>query len=181
MSTIIITIVVCLLAAGLIGLGTLAALASGDSGPTRFATSQPTSPIEFLAEAAWAATVRVDVASSPANVWKQVSDGPLVALSPMISGPQTAGDERRYRGLVAAASRSVQTDPTTGLITVGIGVSIPIAVKSFAERIIVTGNDGKATIVYTLAVQPRIIGFLPLRWTATFIRPIMRFAVKRAF
>ncbi|WOC14280.1 hypothetical protein [Gordonia sp. MP11Mi] len=181
MLTIIIAVIACLLAAGVIGLGILAVLASGEAGPKRFATSEPASPIDFFTDASWAATVRVEVAQSPANVWEQACDGPLVTLAPIVSGPRTAGDERQYHGLIAATSRTVQSAPESGLIAVGTGVSIPIAVKSFAERIVITGGGGKATIEYTLAVQPRLIGFLPLRWTAAFIRPFMAFAVKRAF
>lgn len=181
MTSTILIVVACVVAAGVIGLVTLIALSSGKTGPRRFAVAEPTSLDDFFTEAPWVATVRVTVPHTPAQVWKQATDGPFVEFGPLIRGPQATDGERQYRGLIAATSRTVHSRPDTGLVAVGTGVSVPLAVKSFTERVRVTDARGGAIIDYTLAVAPRFIGFLPLQWTVAFFRPFITAAIKRAF
>lgn len=183
MIAIIIVIACLVVVVGLLGILVLAGLASGESGPRRFAVSEPTSASGLFTGATWAATVSVEVARPAAQVWKQAAQGPFVAFGPLIRGPEARGDHRLYRGLIAAASRTIESTPDTAIVAVGTGISIPLVVKSFAERVVLTGRrEGTSTnIEYTLAVQPRFFGFVPLRWTAVFVRPFMAAAIKRSF
>lgn len=177
----LIVVIAGLIVAGVIGLVVLAGLASGATGPKRFAVSEPVSVVEFFADAPWAATVDVDVAESVAQVWNQATGGPLLALGSVIRGPEVRGNDRQYRGLVAATCRVLEATPDSGIVAVGTGVSIPLVVKSFAERVVVSSRGSGTRIEYTLAVQLRFIGFLPLQWTAVFVRPFIAAAIKRAF
>lgn len=177
----IVSVVAALVVLGVIALVTLAVLAGGRTGPRRFALAPPADPTEFLASAPWGATVSIDLPDSPSDVWKQVLDGPTLGASPVLSGPTANGDDRVYRGLVAFTSHVVEQNPHHGLIATGSGISIPLAIKSFAERWSVTQNGTGSTLTYTVAVAPRFIGFLPLRWTAVFAKPFIKFGVRRAF
>lgn len=96
--TAIIIVIACLVVAGLLGTLALAGLASGESGPKRFAVSEPTSASGLFTGAVWAATVSVEVAQPPGQVRKQVTDGRFVALSAVVRGPETRGAHRRHRG-----------------------------------------------------------------------------------
>lgn len=180
-TVIVVSVLAALAVLGVIALVTLAALAAGTTGPRRFALAAPADPADFLASAAWGATVSIDLPDAPPQVWKQVLEGPTIGVRPILSGPTPDGDDRVYRGLIAFTSHVVEQTPQTGLLAIGSGVSIPLAVKSFVERWSVAQNGTGSTLTYTVAVAPRFIGFLPLRWTAVFAKPFIRFGVRRAF
>jgi hypothetical protein len=181
-STIVI-IVGTAVAAALISVLALAALSAGENGPRRFALSAPVDTGRFIdRDAAWAATVEFEVRRSVDVVWQQLLDGPIVALGPAINGPTVVGVTRTYHGIVAATADVVDQSNRSSVTTVGSAISIPVVVKSFAERFTVAPvNKSSSRVTYTLAVQPRFIGFLPLRWTAVFARPVIKFVMKMAF
>ncbi len=178
---IIVSVVAALVVLGVIALVTLAVLAGGRTGPRRFALAPPADPTEFLTSAPWGATVSIDLPDTPSQVWQQVLDGPTIGASPVLSGPVTEGNDRVYRGLVAFTSQVVEQNAQHGLIATGSGISIPLAIESFAERWSVAQSGTGSTLTYTVAVAPRFIGFLPLRWTAVFAKPFIKFGVRRAF
>ncbi|WP_341267797.1 hypothetical protein [Gordonia malaquae] len=182
-STIVIIAVAVAAAAALIGLLTLGALSAGEKGPRRFSLSPPVDTARFIdIDAAWAATVEFEVRRSVDVVWQQMLDGPIVALGPVINGPTTVGVTRTYHGIIAATADVVDQSARSSVTTVGSAISIPVVVKSFAERLAVAPvNESSSRVTYTLAVQPRFIGFLPLRWTAVFARPVIKFVMKMAF
>lgn len=178
---VIVSVIAALAGLGVIALVTLAVLAGGETGPRRFALVPPADPTDFLVSAPWGANVSIDLPDTPSHVWKQILDGPTIGARPLLSGPTTGGNDRVYRGLVASTSHVVEQTPQNGLIATGSGISIPLAIKSFAEQWSVTQNGTGSTLTYTVAVAPRFIGFLPLRWTAVFAKPFIRFGVRRAF
>ncbi|MEJ9077720.1 SRPBCC family protein [Gordonia malaquae] len=163
------------------GILVLVSLSAGDTGPRRFALSEPDVAV-FFDESAFSVTASVEVAADPAAVWSQVADGPTVSLGPIFRGPEVRGDQRTFRGLVSANSRVVEMSAQGGLVAVGTGISIPFVVGAFAERVAVSAGSGLGSrIEYTFALEPRMFRFIPLRWAAVFVRPVMSAAIKRAF
>ncbi|QRY63188.1 hypothetical protein JVX90_02785 [Gordonia sp. PDNC005] len=181
-STIVI-IVVAVAAAALIGVLTLAALSAGEKGPRRFSLSAPADTARFIdRDAAWAATVEFDVRRSVDAAWQQILDGPIVSIGPVLNGPTVVGVTRTYHGIIAATAEVVEQSNRSSITTLGSAISIPVVVKSFAERLTVAPvNESSSRVTYSLAIQPRFIGFLPLRWTAVFVRPVITFFLKSEF
>ncbi|GED96633.1 hypothetical protein [Gordonia crocea] len=161
----------------------LKVLASGKVGPNRFALTAPTDARRFLDRgAAWAVTAEVEVPRNVSVAWKQALNGPLIGLAPLYSGPSVDGATRTYRGVVAMTTSVVDIVGNQTMVAVGTGVSVPFVVKHIAEEVVVTARGADTSVVaYTVAVHPRFIGFLPLRWTAVFVRPFLAFALRRAF
>ncbi|GAB08488.1 hypothetical protein GOARA_012_00380 [Gordonia araii NBRC 100433] len=183
MGTIIIIVVLVAAALGLGGLFVLALLASGSTGPRRFRIDAPADLRAFLDhEAAWAVTAEVEVPVDVATAWRQVLNGPLIRLAPVYSGPTADGGTRAFRGIVAMTSTVVDTSGAQRMAAVGVGTSVPIVVKGIAEEAVVVARGRNRSIVtYTVAIEPRFVGFLPLRWTGVFVRPFLAFAIRRAF
>ena len=171
-------------AAALAGIGALAVLfvlAHGENGPRRFRVD----PVEgdpgtYLDEkATWAATAEVTVPVKPDQVWATLTEREHLRLPLIVSGPQWEGEEAAYRGAFAAWSERVaRSEQERELTTIGVGVSAPLLIKSFGQRYLLRPGANGTTVTWTIAITPKWVGFLPLRWTGVFARPVLKFALR---
>ncbi|MUM19769.1 SRPBCC family protein [Mycobacterium sp. CBMA271] len=161
----------------------LGALASGARGPRRFEVSGVGPDVDkyFDSGSAWAATVETTVSVPAEHVWRQLSAGDYLGVVPFVTGPRIVGLDLSYRAvLIALSERIVRNDPAKELIAVGTGLSIPLLLRSFAERWVLIADGPKVKVQWTVAFTPQWIGWFPLRWTAFAVRPFMKAVLKMA-
>lgn len=168
---------------GVVAAVVLATLASGSKGPSRFEVAGVGPDVDgyFERGATWAATVETTVPVPAEQVWKRLSAGGYLDGVPFLKGPRIVGLELSYNAvLLALSERIVRNEPSTELVAVGTGLSIPLALKSFAERWVLVPEGSGTTVRWTVALTPQWIGWFPLRWTAFVVRPFMRAVLKIA-
>ncbi|MFB7716698.1 SRPBCC family protein [Nocardia sp. NPDC056100] len=126
-------------------------------------------------------TVTNHLAAPPDKVWP-VLENNAFSWIPMINGVSYA-DTDRAPGAVrkldllffAAAEQVTHRSPGSRLSVTGIHTSIPVAVKSYTvDYQLRETDDGGTDLEWTIAGRPALFAFLPLSWTAVFIRPFAR-------
>lgn len=182
MTNIIIIAAAVIIVGGLIGGLVLIALAAGPNGPGRFPVSKPEGDLAryFERDASWAATTTVALPASSAALWDAIATKPYLSAFPFVTGPVTDANGARITRLTIGAieEQVVAQSPESELVTVGTGISVPLALNSYAQRITLVDNGSERTVAWTLAMTPKWVGFLPLRWTAVFVRPFMGILLK---
>lgn len=125
-------------------------------------------------------------AAMPWQVWSALEEGACTWI-PMIGGV-TYRDHDRGPGTVrtldaivfAAAEQVTRRDSCTRLSVVGIETSIPLLVKSYTMDFRLTETSAGATVLrWTIAGRPAVFAFVPLSWTAVFIRPFVQVVLRR--
>ncbi|MEU0544484.1 SRPBCC family protein [Nocardia sp. NPDC005978] len=141
---------------------------------------------EFLADrGVFAVTATREFTAPAAKVWDALQlDGgfswlPLITGIRYRDGSRSVGAMRSFDApLFAVQERVVTHTPHTRLTVTGTRISIPVLVSGFAQDYRLTEHDGRTTLAWTIAVRPRVGGFLPLRWGAPFARPFAAWAIK---
>jgi hypothetical protein len=178
-----------IIAATLIGVGiicaaVLALLAAGNDAPRRAPLRRPPSASESYIDrtASWAATARTDSAASPGSVLRVLTEQPYLNRLPFVTGPLPLAAGRRVTRtpLIGYEEEVVVRIPDREYATVGTGISIPLTIESFAQRFRIEPSGNGSRIEWTVAVTPKFIGWLPLRWTGFIARPVMRIVLAAA-
>ncbi|MGH3726065.1 MAG: SRPBCC family protein [Mycobacterium sp.] len=157
---------------GLVGAVLLYALASGEGGPSRFSAVQASQGF-FDKGASFAVTAQITVPGPVERVWALVAQGGYLDGWPLITGPTRAGDVLTVRTPLLALSEKVVHEDGEEFVAIGTGLSVPIVLKSFGERWRLAADKDKVVVQWTVALTPRWIGWLPLRWTAFAVRPFL--------
>lgn len=130
-------------------------------------------------------TTKRDFPFPPHKVWDALQLNGAFSWIPLINGMRYRDEYRRegatrsFDGMLFAAQEKVITmAPHRRLTVTGTKISIPLAVKSFAEDYQLTETADGTTLTWTIAVRPRIGSFLPLRWGAPFVRPFLAFGIR---
>ncbi|MFE3543738.1 SRPBCC family protein [Nocardia sp. NPDC059177] len=125
-------------------------------------------------------------AATPWEVWGALEDGAFTWI-PFIDGVTYRGPDRG-EGTVrtldaivfAAAEQVTHRDPQTRLTVAGIRTSVPLLVQSYTMDFELTETpDGTTVLRWTVAGRPAIFAFVPLSWTAFFVRPFVRVVLGR--
>ncbi len=191
---VVLVLLVALLTGGALAVLVLSILAAGKRGPQRFSVDPLTEHLDgyFATSAAWAATATITVPGSAEQLWSRLGSGGYLDAIPFVNGPSRTGDTLEYRATVLALSEHiVHKEPLRGFTAIGTGVSIPLLLKSFGEQWAIEpmtpqsdmtspSTTDAVTVSWTVAFTPRWVGWLPLRWTAFAVRPLMTFAMKQA-
>ncbi len=132
------------------------------------------------------------------EVWERLTEAEYLTSLPFLRGPSWApdtgdpdgdwhsvrvGSQRSMSGtILSVGQRVVEVVDGERLTLTGTGVSVPFAIKNFAERFtIVDGARSRTvTVIWEIGGSPRWIGFLPWRWGAPFMRPILGFVLRHA-
>lgn len=162
-----------LIIGGLVGAVLLYVLASGEGGPSRFGATHA-APGFFDKGAAFAVTAQITVSGPVERVWAQVAQGGYLDGLPLVAGPTRAGDLLTYRTPLLALSEKVVHEDGQEFVAIGTGLSVPLTLKSFGERWRLSADKDKVVVQWTVALTPRWIGWLPLRWTAFVVRPVLK-------
>ena len=152
-------------------------LASGPKGPQRFKVRM-VGPEYFDSAASFAASAEIAVSAPIEKVWSQVSKGDYLDALPFVSGPRRSGDALTTRTpLLALSEKVVRSEQLRELVAIGTGLSVPLVVSSFGERWLLDTEGEHVRVRWTVAFTPRWIGWLPLRWTAFAVRPVLKFVL----
>ncbi|WP_327145067.1 SRPBCC family protein [Nocardia sp. NBC_01327] len=140
---------------------------------------------EFLDRATFTVTAGREFPFPPHKVWDALQLNGTFSWIPLINGIRYRDDYRRegalrsFDGLLfAVQERVIIMAPNQQLTVSGTTISIPFLIKAFAEDYRLTETADGTRLTWTIAFQPRIGSFLPLRWAAPFIRPFARFGLK---
>lgn len=177
MNVIVIAAAVGIVAAAALGAAVLVGLAAGPKGPRRFRLKPPGDPEKFIDDdASWAATAQITSSATPEAIWKVLDATAYLARLPFIDGPVPGrSDARETRLTLASVEEHVaHRQPGEDLITVGTGFSVPLAVSACAQRFTIQAEGSQTVVRWTIAVTPKWVGFLPLRWTGFLARPAMK-------
>ena len=167
----------CLVIVGLVVVVVLNVLASGPKGPKRFKV-QMVGPTYFDSEASFAVSAEIAVSAPVEKVWSRVFEGDYLDALPFISGPTRSGDDLTTRTpLLALSEKVVRSEELRELVAIGTGLSVPLILSSFGERWEFDTEAGHVRVRWTVALTPRWIGWLPLRWTAFAVRPFLKFVL----
>ncbi|MFW0785443.1 hypothetical protein AAFP35_13055 [Gordonia sp. CPCC 206044] len=150
----------------------------------------------FERRASFAITIVETTPLSRKEVWERLTTAEYLSSLPFLHGPSWApdtgdpdGDWRSVRvgarrsmsgTILSVGQRVVEVDDSESLTLVGTGVSVPLAIKDFAERFtIVDGaRPNTLTVTWQIGGSPRWVGFLPWRWGTPFMRPILGFVLR---
>lgn len=141
---------------------------------------------QFLREdASFVVTAELEFPYPPHKVWDALQLNGTFSWIPLINGIRYRDDYRRegairtFDGLlVAAEERVVIMAPGTRLSVTGTKVSVPVLIKSLVEDYTLLETPAGTKLTWTIAFLPRFGAFLPLRWTAPFVRPFATLAIK---
>jgi hypothetical protein len=152
-------------------------LATGPKGPQRFKVRM-VGPEYFESVASFAASAEITVSAPVEKVWSQVSQGEYLDALPFVSGPRRSGDELTTRTpLLALTETVVRSEQLREFVAIGTGLSVPLTLSSFGERWLFDTEGEHVRVRWTVALTPRWIGWLPLRWTAFAVRPFLKFVL----
>ncbi|RDI45262.1 SRPBCC family protein [Nocardia mexicana] len=150
------------------------------------ATPLPDRDLEAIltARPTFAMTTTCHLHAPPQRVWNALEDGAFSWL-PFINGIRYTGSDRGVGALrkldtplFAADEQVTHCRPHQRLTAVGIGTSIPLFAKSYVQDFELTPtSDGGTDLAWTVSGRPAVFAFLPLSWTALFIRPFARVAL----
>ncbi|MEU8898807.1 SRPBCC family protein [Nocardia sp. NPDC048505] len=126
-------------------------------------------------------TVTRRFAAPPEQVWSTLEAGAFGGI-PIVDGVRYRDDERAPGTvrtldllLFAAAEQVTRRIPATRLSVAGIETSIPLLVDSYLQDFqLRETSQGGTDLTWTVAGRPAIFAFVPLSWTAVFIRPFAR-------
>ncbi|MXP22673.1 hypothetical protein GIY30_15130 [Gordonia sp. HNM0687] len=187
------TVIGVILALGVIGLIGLAILYALAKRPDRFrvrAIGLDDVDAYVAKRASLAITVVETTPLSRREVWDRIAGSAYLGNLPLVHGPHwttgsgpadasspvRSGRRRWMSGTFLAVSEQViEVADRERLTLTGDGVSVPLAVKGFVERFTIADGERSGTVVVTweIAGSPRWIGFLPWRWTAPLLRPLL--------
>lgn len=149
-------------------------LASGPKAPHRFAVKM-VGPDYFDSAASFAVSAEIEVLAPVERVWGQVSQGGYLDTLLVVSGPTRSGDDLTTRTpFLALSEKVVRSEQLREFVAMGTGLSVPLLLRSFGERWLFTAEGERVTVQWTVALTPRWIGWLPLRWTAFAVRPFLK-------
>jgi hypothetical protein len=192
-TVIVLGVVAVLAVLGVVGLVALFVLYGLASRPDRFRVRDMTlDEVDDYIErrAAFAITIRETTPLSRREVWERLTGAPYLSSLPMLAGPEwsvsgtgrvAVGATRTMSGtFLSVAQRLAAVDERERIVLIGTGVSVPLAIKDFAERFTLTDGERLNTITVTweIAGSPRWVGFLPWRWGAPLIRPVLAFVLR---
>ncbi|NNG95877.1 hypothetical protein [Gordonia araii] len=177
--------------AGLLAAGVAASIARR---PDR-APVEPLTPAEldeyFQRRAAFAITVSARTPLAPDVVFDRLMGRAYLSSLPFLSGPDWIdGHSAQERGVWSRRTMSgtiysvteqvILAKPAETLVLTGTAVCTPATIQSFAERfdISTVGARGVTEVSWTVAGTPRWVGFLPWRWAAPLVSPVLAFVLR---
>lgn len=186
---VVVVIVAVLVVGALVAVLILRAMASGSRAASRSLTVELDGPqvVEYLDRgASFAATAVVSSGKPAEQIYDCLAAPGHFSWLPLTSGPQhgssaiTAGEAREIDLFVAKlGERAVSTVRGEELTLTGTGVSIPVALSSFAQRFTFSSTPGGgSSVTWTIGGTPGIFGFLPLRWTAFAVKPVLSYVLR---
>lgn len=191
--TVFLVVVGVLLALGLIGLLALFVLNGLATKPGRFAVREMSADAvsDYIdRRAAFAIEISETTPLSRREVWERLTQVPYLSSLPFLSGPDwtvsgsdrvAVGATRSMSGTILSVSQQVVgVVEREQLVLVGTGISLPWAIKDFAERFTITDGArlNTLTVTWEIAGSPRWVAFLPWRWCAPIARPVLAFVLR---
>ncbi|MEC3954050.1 SRPBCC family protein [Nocardia sp. CDC153] len=191
MSTTIIVIAAVLIALGVLAASIAAsvlrawskAVLAGGGFSVRPLSAEELDP--FLTDATFTVTARRRFPFPPDKVWDALQLDGTFSWIPLVNGIHYGDDNRRegaarsFDGvLFACAEKVVTTAPDKRLSVTGTRISLPFVIDAFAQDYRLDEADGGTILRWTIAFHPRLGGFLPLRWAAPFVKPVMSLSIK---
>ncbi|MET9203097.1 hypothetical protein [Gordonia sp. NPDC003585] len=192
-TAIVVGVVAVLVVLGVLGLLALFVLYGLASKPNRFAVRDMTlDDVDDYIErrAAFAITIVETTPLPRREVWERLTEAPYLSSLPLLRGPEwsVSGSERVAVGatrtmsgtVLSVSQRLADVEERERIVLIGTGVSVPFAIKNFAERFTLTDGERLNTITVTweIAGSPKWVGFLPWRWGAPLIRPVLAFVLR---
>ncbi|RBO89443.1 SRPBCC family protein [Nocardia puris] len=131
-------------------------------------------------------TTDVHLDSPPERIWTALEEGAFSWI-PFIPGihyrgaDRTPGAVRTLDAVFFAADEQVlRREEHRRLTVVGIRTSVPLFVQSYVADFRLTAtSDGGTDLSWTVGGRPALFAFLPLSWTAPFIRPFAKVVLRR--
>ena len=156
------------------------------------------SPIEpngyeaFFAEAPFLSYIEYDYDATPEEVWPVISGPRMWSWLPTVwgcrypegeeVGPGTVRDFQMFLHhwlIFAQHERILHWEKGSHLVYTAVDATLPVF-GSWCERYAIEPIDGgtRTRLRWTLAVKPRYIGWLPAKWFAVALNPILRFGLR---
>ncbi|WP_433672960.1 SRPBCC family protein [Nocardia sp. CA-136227] len=106
---------------------------------------------------------------------------PALAVATYPTTDRGAGTSRTAHNYVfAALEQVIDHHPDEHLHIAGVHTSISLLVDSYAQEYRLTPSANGTRIEWTISGRPGILASFPLTWTAPFIRPFARPALRRS-
>ncbi|MCZ4581417.1 MULTISPECIES: hypothetical protein [Gordonia] len=192
-ATILLIVLGALVVLGVLGLIALFVLHGLAGNPGRFAVRElALDEVDDYIDrrASFAITLQETTPLSRREVWERLTEAEYLSSLPFLTGPRwitaeagavAVGLRRTMSGtILSVEERLAAVTEHEQLVLVGTGISLPFAIKNFAERFTIT--DGArldtATVTWEIAGSPRWVGWLPWRWGVPFIRPVLGFVLR---
>lgn len=192
-TTILLIVLGVLVVLGVLGIIALFVLHGLAGNPSRFAVRDMSlDEVDDYIDrrASFAITLQETTPLSRREVWERLTEAEYLSSLPFLAGPQWTtrgsgvvgvGSRRTMSGtILSVEERLAAVTEHEQLVLVGTGISLPFAIKNFAERFTIT--DGArldtVTVTWEIAGSPRWVGWLPWRWGVPFIRPVLGFVLR---
>ncbi|SDU58747.1 hypothetical protein [Gordonia westfalica] len=192
-TTIVLIVLGVLVVLGVLGIIALFVLHGLAGNPGRFAVrdmSLDDVDDHIARKASFAITLQETTPLSRREVWERLTEAEYLSSLPFLTGPKwitaepgavAVGSKRTMSGTILSVEQRVAAvTEREQLVLIGTGISLPFAIKNFAERFTITDGARLNTITVTweIAGSPRWVGFLPWRWGVPFIRPVLAFVLR---
>lgn len=142
----------------------------------------------FEHRAGFAVTVVERTPLSSSEVFGRLTDRAYLSSLPFLQGPRWLdssrpglGARRTMSGTVYSVSEQVIVYEKDVVIALtGTAVCTPATIRSFAERFTLAPADrpGVTEVTWTVAGTPAWVGFLPWRWGAPLVAPVLAFVLR---
>ncbi|QUD83716.1 hypothetical protein J8M97_03395 [Gordonia polyisoprenivorans] len=146
--------------------------------------------------AAFAISLEYTTPLSRREVWDRLAHAHYLSSLPFLRGPiwihagasegnapagPVVGDGRTMSGtFLSVAQRATEVIDGQRITLTGTGVSVPLAIKDFAERFTISDGPRPRTLTvrWEIAGSPRWVAFLPWRWGVPLVRPVLAFVLR---
>jgi hypothetical protein len=141
--------------------------------------------------AAFAVTVVERTPLSASEVFGRLAGRPYLSSLPFLQGPDWlvsptsggvgVGARRTMSGTIYSVSEQVICyEQDSQIALTGTAVCTPATIRCFAERFTISPADrsGVTEVTWTVAGTPAWVGFLPWRWGAPLVAPVLAFVLR---
>ena len=135
--------------------------------------------------ASFSVTSQVAFPQSPEQLWKALLDERAYSWVPFMKGvayldnQQSVGSRRAVLGTFVVVQEQIVALEEDKRIAFSVtGASLYGLAAGVQEYIITPTAKGGSLLTWTVAGSPKFVGFLPLRFTAPFVRPFLKRSMK---
>ncbi|ADG98498.1 Polyketide cyclase/dehydrase [Segniliparus rotundus DSM 44985] len=138
----------------------------------------------FAKRAMFSTTVRLVLPLGPEKVWRALMADEFLSWLPTVRGHTYRSDSREEGArrtlrtfFVALEEQFVVVEPEKTLVYSIIGSSLP-GLRDLTERFVLEPvADGGTQLEWTTGFSLVLLWWLPVRWTAPFVRPFLKLAL----